>query len=309
MNTEDKKIVDEMLSVREEQAVANDGKTSIFVHLIAWGSAILYAANTSIHYGSYSKILISFALAAVVSICVVATNNTRQAQKREEIKKERQIRKDFIDEVIKNENSRNGFSVSKEVRDGEENYAIAVDQDQKKWILVLADQQASYFYNFSELIDFEVHQDGDTIISGNTGDALLGGLVFGTVGAIVGSAGAKDAVQNCTDLHVDILFNDVAHLRQELPFITHAVTKQSLEYKYAVVSVKEVVAVLTFIKANTNENNATSSETQNAISKDENNKNQHSDGYAELERLYEMKNKGIITDDEYDQKKKQILSL
>lgn len=292
------KIDEKVLSVRDQREIAK-GNSGCLLQCTVWIVATIIALASG---GSEKAGFICWGIALVISIALSFTNRKRQKEKKEEIEGKRAERKEYIDNYIK-EKLANGFVLSREIRDIGEEYSIAIDQSNKKWMLILANAATAYTYNFQDLINFEVCQDGKTIISGNEGEALLGGLMFGTVGAIAGAAGAKEAVQNCTDLHIDISVNDVRHPYQCISFISATVAKESPEYTYETAVVKEVAALLSYIKANSNE-----LETQKISSRQSNYLN-NNDKYIALEKLFELKEKGIVTEEEYKQKKQEILNL
>ena len=66
-------------------------------------------------------------------------------------------------------------------------------------------------YDVNEVIGYEVLEDGKTITSGGLGSAILGGALFGGVGAIVGSiTGGKTTSRKVKSLRLKLTFNNIA---------------------------------------------------------------------------------------------------
>lgn len=52
--------------------------------------------------------------------------------------------------------------------------------------------------SFQDVNDFELKEDGETVISGKLGSALVGGVLLGGIGAIAGASGKK---KNKKEMH------------------------------------------------------------------------------------------------------------
>ena len=66
---------------------------------------------------------------------------------------------------------------------------IEFDEINKRWLVpdgFLGRKKNPRIYNFDDVIEFELLEDGETITKGGLGRALAGGILFGGVGAIVG---------------------------------------------------------------------------------------------------------------------------
>ena len=60
-----------------------------------------------------------------------------------------------------------------------------IDTVHKKW------QALGPVHNYSDLVSYEYQEDGGTVVSGGVGSAVVGGALFGSVGAVVGAATGK----------------------------------------------------------------------------------------------------------------------
>lgn len=123
---------------------------------------------------------------------------------------------------------------------------LHVDEVHKKW-RVPCDKKNSAVYAFSDLLDFECIEDGNTISKGSVLNAAAGGLMFGTVGAIVG-AGKKKTKATCTKLQVKISVNNLKMPIAYIDLLDFEIKKESDIYKAALKSAEEITAVLLIIK-------------------------------------------------------------
>lgn len=73
-------------------------------------------------------------------------------------------------------------------------YYIKIDNGNKTFILPVNKkymERGADVFSFSELTDYELIEDGETITKGGFGTAVAGGILFGGVGAIVGGGLGK----------------------------------------------------------------------------------------------------------------------
>ncbi len=84
-----------------------------------------------------------------------------------------------------------------------------VDDKNKQWC-VPCSKESKAVYNYSDLLDFELIEDGGTVTSGSLGRAIAGGLAFGGLGAVVGGMTGKQK-QTCSKLQIKITVKDIKH--------------------------------------------------------------------------------------------------
>lgn len=121
--------------------------------------------------------------------------------------------------------------------------------------------------------------------------SLIGGTLFGTAGAIVGSQKKRAIKSICSGLELRIYLNNLEsnYERYFLIDSTVPVNKDSYIYKNAVNLLMEYIGVLKYIKENGN-------------------KEQMQDVSLKLEELKELFDKNLITEKEYEEKRKDIIS-
>lgn len=200
-----------------------------------------------------------------------------------------------------------GFQIEKEAREPSGNFYLAIDPKNKRWVLVIPNLPHPYVYKFKELISYELVDDGETTYSSNTGKALVGGLLFGAAGAVVGAASKKKVKTTCKDMHIDLNINVIKSPMQVLQIINDAeISRDSELYKQKLAFAKNVMAMLAYIKEN-----AEPSEPEETHPEQKQLEIQQRTGdiYAEIEKLHTLKEKGIITDEEFQKKKRSLLGI
>lgn len=200
-----------------------------------------------------------------------------------------------------------GFQIEKEAKEPSGNFYLAIDPKNKRWVLVIPNLPHPYVYKFKELISYELVDDGETTYSSNTGKALVGGLLFGAAGAVVGAAGKKKVKTTCKDMHIDLNINVIKSPMQVLQIINDAeISRDSELYKQNLAFAKNVMAMLAYIKENAEPSEP---EKPNPEQKQLESQQRTGDIYAEIEKLHTLKEKGIITDEEFQKKKRSLLGI
>lgn len=162
---------------------------------------------------------------------------------------------------------------------------------------IFGKRNKSTVYNYSDIVDFELLEDGESISSGGLGRALVGGAVFGGVGAIVGGVtGKKKTTGVCSSLKLKITLNNINHPVVYVNFIEAATKKDGLVYKNVYKLAHECLAVLEVI-CNQQQPVAEAPIQQNSSIADE---------ILKYKNLLDM---GAITQAEFDAKKSELLKI
>lgn len=204
--------------------------------------------------------------------------------------------------IYENNSLDNNFNTTKEINISASGWKLTkllVDNDNKKFCI----QKGYRFtkcYNFSDLINYEVYENGTSKVKGTAGKALVGGAFFGLGGLIIGSNMGKSIKEKCNELKLIIRVNDISTPQIVITYIDNVDwDKTGFTYRNMKENLQEVCSMLEFminqkpLEETTQEN----SQKFQTISKEQ------------LLELKEMLNEGLITQEEYDQKKKQLLGL
>lgn len=120
---------------------------------------------------------------------------------------------------------------------------ILYDEVNNLWSLskgTLKKEKSGNAYSIKDIEDYEIIEDGDIITSGGLGSAAIGGLLFGSTGAIVGGTTGKRKTSNiCKLLQLKIVLDngDIALIS----FIDSKVKKDSAHYTNSIDSLKEII--------------------------------------------------------------------
>lgn len=149
---------------------------------------------------------------------------------------------------------------------------------------------------FSDVLDYELIEDNSSVIKGGAGKALVGGLLFGGVGAIVGSAGKKKSNNIVEKMQLVVRVNDLENPTIIIPIIKSSTKKSSIIYTSAFKSAQNAITSLDII---THEN----------VQLDEQKSFTQLSGADEILKFKQLLDQGIISQEEFDTKKKQLLEL
>lgn len=159
-------------------------------------------------------------------------------------------------------------------------------------------------YSFNELVEFELLEDGSQITSGGIGRAIVGGVALGAVGAIVGgSTGKRKTKKVIESMMIRVTINDLDNPIIILPIITSKTKVGSKQYVEAFNTSQKIISTLNVI-ANNKEELVQKVEVINDVSS-----NDVNDPYEEVKKLKELLDAGIVTEEEYENKRKELLDL
>ena len=184
-----------------------------------------------------------------------------------------------------------------------------------------------YFF-FNELLSYSYHEypERTTAPASNkkSGGAAIGGIIGGLGGGMVGSAigaavGSKIGslfTGSCEYLYINIVLNNSILPQIKLSFIKEKTNVSSSEYATAVRRAKESMEALRYVSEyNASQKQSETSNTQKQKVSDERVlfvQKEHLTAEQierELNIYHNMNYNGLITDEEYEMKKKQLLSL
>jgi len=153
------------------------------------------------------------------------------------------------------------------------------------------------YFDYSEIVGYELLENGETVVSSGLGGAIVGGVLFGGVGAVVGAVADKDAETTCTSLKIKITLKNAGASAIYITFIdfNYGFKKNSREYKNKFALAHECLSMFQLI-----------CETQKSATESA------SDSFSSADEILKFKDlldKGIINQSEFDKKKKQLLEM
>ena len=134
---------------------------------------------------------------------------------------------------------------------------IKFDDNAKKILFPKTLLTKARIYNYSELLGYEILEDGNTITKGGIGSAVVGGALFGGIGAVVGGlTGGKKSKEVVRSLKVKIVLDNKVVPAEYIELLKTEFKKDGFVYRAAKQEAEDIIAILTSISAE-NEKNQT----------------------------------------------------
>ncbi|MDL0397548.1 SHOCT domain-containing protein, partial [Clostridioides difficile] len=149
---------------------------------------------------------------------------------------------------------------------------------------------------FDDILEFELLEDGETIVKGGLGRAITGGVLFGGTGAVVGGITGKKTSRKVVEIFkIKITVKDINNPIEYINLINSKVKTNSSIYQKAFSDAQEILSILSIItKYNVMEDKKKSISSSTA------------DEILKYKNLLDME---AITQEEFDAKKKELLNL
>ncbi len=149
-----------------------------------------------------------------------------------------------------------------------------------------------------EIIDYDLVENGNTVNKSGLGSAVVGGALFGGAGALIGYSMGKKQVQEVTSLYIKIITRIEGYSDVKIELISSSVKSNSRVYKVALERVQKIMSILavaTNDKDATNQIEQTNQDTSISVA-------------DELMKLSQLLDNGVLTQEEFDEQKKKLLS-
>lgn len=95
---------------------------------------------------------------------------------------------------------------------------IELDENNRLWKVPCF--SPTLVFPYSDIISYELLQDGETITKGSLGGAIVGGALFGGVGAIVGSSMGSKTKQEISEYRIKIVTKNTCYPEVYINFLT-----------------------------------------------------------------------------------------
>ena len=168
----------------------------------------------------------------------------------------------------------------------------------------------SYYENefiilkFNEILDFEIFENGNSVISSRTGSAVAGGLIFGGLGAVAGASGSRTINENASTVKLKIYTNNIKNSVVTLDFLEKSISKASNEYE----EIRDVInKMISFLKIAREDNRQIERKEDKKVIIENVDDIKSENNVSSIKELAELKDKGIITQEEFEKSKKRIL--
>lgn len=164
------------------------------------------------------------------------------------------------------------------------------------------------YYTFGDLVNYELYENNSVIQKGGIGRAIVGGALFGEVGAIVGSQTRKS--KNYVDsLYIRITLKSSG--MKKITFIDSPTDRNGIFYKSERKCADEILSELDLISAENQSaafQAAAQSQYEQPVQQTTQNEQSPTLIADELLKLKQLLDMGVLTQEEFDQQKQKLLN-
>ena len=288
-----------MLSNEQTQMYAQKAKKKIILFSIIIAAFCIYAIVFSILF--MQKIFVSIVyLLGLFADTFVSFKLLHKSDKELAIfSLKSEIKKSYHLEYISQELP----SVAKTISVNANNCSTILIDETKQKLIFQKGRKISEAISFSAITGYDVYENGESKVSGTAGKALVGGVFFGLGGMIVGSSMGRKISNQCKQLKLIVHISNLNCPQMVLSFVDKKCEKSSSAYRKKIENLQYVRSTLEYIiNRKTLEESATQSQAKDISVEKTSNK-------EKLQELKEMLDDGLITQEDYEQKKKQIIGL
>lgn len=154
-------------------------------------------------------------------------------------------------------------------------------------------------YHYDQIVDVELLEDGATVAKSGLGRAVAGGILFGGVGAIVGGVtGGRKTKDVCKSLQIKITLRNSPVPAEYIKFIDFETKKSGIIYQSNIKLAQDTMSALQLAVDMAGVNTPEPQPVQTGVS-----------AADEIRKYKSLLDDGIITEEEFTAKKKQLLGL
>lgn len=128
---------------------------------------------------------------------------------------------------------------------------FVIDENKKQWQVlggVTGKLIMSPVYDFTDIVSYELLEDGETLAKGGLGRALVGGVLFGGVGAVVGGVTGKKSKNVINSMQVKITVRDMSNPVAYVSLISGKTKHNSFTHRLAQETAQEILSLLELMK-------------------------------------------------------------
>ncbi|SOC43413.1 SHOCT domain-containing protein [Ureibacillus acetophenoni] len=215
------------------------------------------------------------------------------------------------------QNLQKDFTVSQKYQSYDLESTILLDEERKKVCFLFAKNNTTEIYDYKDILESEIIEDGKTITStsrsSQLGGAIIGGVLAGGTGAVIGGlSGKKTSEQEINKIDLKVIVNNTKNPIKIINFLKAdkvdingkalPIKKESSNYVNAINSINHWHSLLSILIKQSDSIDSKESE-EKVISN-----NVNISTADELKKLADLRNSGILTDEEFQQQKQKVLN-
>lgn len=170
---------------------------------------------------------------------------------------------------------------------------LVVYSKERLWSCMVTKGETPYLFSFDDIVNYELIEDGASVTKGGLGSAAVGGLLFGSVGAIVGGGLGKKQHDLIQKMSIRISTRVPLMSYIEIPILTAETKRNGMLYRSCKETAMRILSLLDQITAQQEHHDSVSV----------------SSSADEILKFKKLLDDGIITQEEFDAKKRQLLGL
>lgn len=173
---------------------------------------------------------------------------------------------------------------------------LKVDRNNKLWIVpgVAGAKENPKVFQFDDLIDYELIADETTINKSGLGGAAVGAVLFGGVGAIVGGAASKKALEAISSLKIRVSTKDELFNSLTIVLLSAKTKKGSFIYNTTMDTAQKLISAFDMIESE--KSNLADSIPSPSVA-------------DEILKLKQLLDTGALTEQEYQTQKAKLLAI
>lgn len=197
-------------------------------------------------------ILIILAIILIPAIIYGCVRGVKQGNEERVLKENEKIKVAEYAKSTENVHHRmelRGIKISKELKS---TYStVYIDDENKKWYVFQCDDLTHLGpFDYKDVVKAELLKDGHSVTS-NSGEAIIGGMLFGVAGAVVGAATSTKTTSNvCGNMKVVITLNKLDNQLVELSLIRNEINESTTEYRNAASTAYDMLTTFDYIIRN-----------------------------------------------------------
>lgn len=182
---------------------------------------------------------------------------------------------------------------------------IALDEGRKKLCLLTNTPTAPLkLVDYKNILSSAIVEDGNQITktsrTSQVGGALIGGLALGGIGAVIGGlSGSKKSSNKVNNISIEITINDTVQPIYKISFLDLEVKQGDILYNAAMQEAKHWHSLINVLIKQ-----ADAADKEQEVK----NNNANDSPIEALSKLADLKEKGFLTDEEFQEQKQRILS-
>lgn len=123
-----------------------------------------------------------------------------------------------------------------------------IELDENNHLLKFPCFSPNLVFAYNDIISYELLENGETITKGSLGGAIVGGALFGGVGAIIGSGMGSKTKQEINEYKIKIITKNPCYPEVYINFLTTGKVKSdSILYKSYSGNAEHILSLLTII--------------------------------------------------------------